>query len=447
MEPEHPIEKLLRAFAKKRRDQAGGAVELHSVARQALHKEISRRAQEKSEKGRFSGLFSGFRPRLAFAVCCLAVVSVGAWLLLPIVSGNKPATLSSENRKLALSMDRSKEMPVAPPPVSVAQPTVSTPPDNPPKTIANNSAPAEPKPDRTPALPDAEMFKRLEGAKNEGTQRPSTEGIPGSATAPVAVARPSGPATKFDSFTDTRMSHKVAGETSFASTPPTVATQPAAAPATLAGNASDVVTVREAEKMPVGAASGAASSYSAAKDQAAIPSVSQQFRRVDAPATRQRAAGALDGSAPVLASFQVEQNGNEMRVVDSDGSVYIGSVQVAPGNPSPDAASAFQNKPSPGSTAARLPQQAFQNRFFRVAGTNRNLHQNVVFSGNLIPLTNDLNGPTNSYGFGGGGGFGGRRAAQETPALSPSLLLNSRISGKATIGNQKEIDVNAAPAR
>jgi hypothetical protein len=97
------------------------------------------------------------------------------------------------------------------------------------------------------------------------------------------------------------------------------------------------------------------------------------------------------------------------------------------------------------SAGKRQQMPAAQNYSFRVTGTNRNLRQNVVFSGNLIPLTNALVAWTNANAAGGpaGGGGGGVMPS----VISPSLLLNSRISGKAVIGNQKEIEVNATPAR
>ena len=84
-----------------------------------------------------------------------------------------------------------------------------------------------------------------------------------------------------------------------------------------------------------------------------------------------------------------------------------------------------------------LPAQTY---FFRVAGTNRNLNQNVVFSGNLIPTANVPQAQSSAAsGGGGGGGYG--------PGIpSTSLLLNSRIAGKAVIGGQKEIEVNATAA-
>jgi hypothetical protein len=173
---------------------------------------------------------------------------------------------------------------------------------------------------------------------------------------------------------------------------------------------------------------------------------SQRFYRVDI-AARRSAKEAPSTAAPLLTSFRVEQNGGEMRIVDADGSIYTGTVQVANQESESHTTFASTFKSAPAGAAARAPQQfpAAQNYFFRVAGTNRNLRQNVVFSGNLIPLTNNVVTRKNVgavTGLAGGGGGGAMPAAPMS-----SLLLNSRISGKAVIGNQKAIDVNATPAR
>src|SRR6266567_381414 len=120
MEPERRIEKWLRAFAKKRREQAGDPLKLHPVARQQLQKEIVRRSTGSSRGG--WSFFLGLRPRLAFALCFIALVVVGL-VLLPNFTRPKPASLASAT----LSRDRDEMMPaektapaLAPPPASTA---------------------------------------------------------------------------------------------------------------------------------------------------------------------------------------------------------------------------------------------------------------------------------------------------------------------------------------
>ncbi|HWD93994.1 MAG TPA: hypothetical protein VG938_16810 [Verrucomicrobiae bacterium] len=178
-----------------------------------------------------------------------------------------------------------------------------------------------------------------------------------------------------------------------------------------------------------------------AKTDASAP---QHFYRMNILSTR--SAKEAGSPEPVLTSFRVEQIAGELRVVDADGSVYTGTVQVASKDIESHAvfAGAFKNAPAASSNGTLQQMPGAQNYFFRVTGTNRNLRQNIVFSGSLIPITNVFAMGTNANGTGGSGGGG---AGAMPTALSPLLLWNSRISGTAVIGNQKEIEVNATPAR
>lgn len=175
--------------------------------------------------------------------------------------------------------------------------------------------------------------------------------------------------------------------------------------------------------------------------------ISQRFYRVRvAPAARQRAfgGGGAGSAAPLLGSFQVEQNGKQLRVVDTDGSVYTGTWRVVPTINAPPAAAPAGVRKGPVTPNAALQTQPVRksagNYFFRVAGTNRNLRQEIVFSGNFMPLTN---APT-ADAFkttGTGNAFG---VQQKTPGSS--MLRNSQISGKVVIGGKKEIMLDALPA-
>ena len=181
---------------------------------------------------------------------------------------------------------------------------------------------------------------------------------------------------------------------------------------------------------------------------------------------------------PVLASFQIEQAGPMLRIVDGDGSVYTGSLQSASAarrarSPKPEAPAATYGARAPTReidqlTASRVDSDALaqQTYAFRVTGTNRSLQKQVVFTGNLLTATNltlSLPGPTNfsvggalgradrqdafSYratNLGTGGGLDGSPNATAQPVFLP--LLNSRISGKVVVGSGKPTEINALPA-
>jgi hypothetical protein len=130
------------------------------------------------------------------------------------------------------------------------------------------------------------------------------------------------------------------------------------------------------------------------------PYSTQSFARTGPALEPDGSADKAATTASVLNSFKVEQSGAELRIIDGDGSIYVGSVQLAdPGNPAqtpaPQASSAFRQSEAkasqkPGSVATRklAAGPVMKNYPFRVAGTNVSLHQKVVFAGNLVAWTN-----------------------------------------------------------
>jgi len=84
MNDERPIEKLLRRFAKKRRDEAGAPAELHPANRRLLQAEVVRqfpRAQGRT--GWWAELSLLLNRKLAYAVAIVAVVGIGTLLIRP----------------------------------------------------------------------------------------------------------------------------------------------------------------------------------------------------------------------------------------------------------------------------------------------------------------------------------------------------------------------------
>jgi hypothetical protein len=172
------------------------------------------------------------------------------------------------------------------------------------------------------------------------------------------------------------------------------------------------------------------------------PNLQNQFRNASASAQ----------TAPVLQSFQVQQSGGAVSVVDRDGSVYNGSVQLANGTTrnEPISAEAPATSPPPEVKVAQLTgneQQAAQNYFFRVAGTNLTLRQNVVFTGNV--LANNTAPQTaqssNVLGVVVGRSAGGQLQQGAANTSQQNLLSNSRIVGTAVIDRTNRIEINAVP--
>ena len=247
----------------------------------------------------------------------------------------------------------------------------------------------------------AETPEQVNVAKNDIPRSNLAEGITVASAAPPVSTYSKTEGAAVDSFGVSGTINKDATDRAIQPIAPPTETRPV--PATAAAPIVAQVDQEkklEAQKQPtyaVTAASSVAVNESASFKAAAEPPVAVQVynNSLDIAANGKRALGLVSVPAPVLNSFRLEQNGRDLRVVDADGSVYTGAVQVVKLEGVAPAAAGFggaftKNKPSTAPPTRTSPQAAAQNYFFSVAGTNLNLNQNVVFSGNLIPLTNCL---------------------------------------------------------
>src|SRR5512140_3815279 len=83
-EPERPIEKLLQAYARKRRTEAGAAPELHPANRRILQTEVNRHfASRESRRGSLAELIGRWGPKFAWSVGLCAMLAVLGLLFLP----------------------------------------------------------------------------------------------------------------------------------------------------------------------------------------------------------------------------------------------------------------------------------------------------------------------------------------------------------------------------
>ena len=153
----------------------------------------------------------------------------------------------------------------------------------------------------------------------------------------------------------------------------------------------------------------------------------------------------------VLRLFEVEQIGQQIRVVDDDGSIYDGEIEQPPvkealSQPSLETGLKKNLEPEARRTesaiGANVGQVASQTVFFRVAGTNLTLNQLVVFQGNFLASTNQIRSTSL-----------GAKLSLDQPAVGPvqnhslqgQQLPNDLIQGQATIGNSNRIQINASP--
>src|SRR5258708_3436843 len=128
-EPERDIEKLLRTYANKRRNEMGAPLELHPANRRLLQSEAAKRFRSGSPFA--PSFFQRLRhlpwPRIAWAVALVAVLAVAWSLLLPARNKGQIMTMSkNEHLKPPSSVD--KVQPAPPPaPAPSAAPTAAEP--------------------------------------------------------------------------------------------------------------------------------------------------------------------------------------------------------------------------------------------------------------------------------------------------------------------------------
>jgi hypothetical protein len=468
METKRNIEKLLSAFSKKRKTDAGAPLEIHPANRRLLQDEVARSVKKPGVEGSsfWINLFAS-NPRRAFALGVLVSLGISVVLLLPALKESKSKTVLAQN-KSSVAKDLKKAAPPAPAaaptvaPVQLDAPVMTAP------VVAPEIASAKLK------ASDAIVLEDRSGLPKESGQKLGTDGVrPASVNAPVVAsqnvtrsfgggggggaggrgggegfggARLDGDATVVANGATSSVNLD-AGITASGTVVPAAAT-------TLAFDKQPAATYAVSESRTATTSIGGSVSFknlAPASGQNASQTLSQNFYR-------QRMADEAKSGTSILDSFAFEQSGDQITVVDADGSKYSGIVQIAAVNEengfvakqtSPVAqsarlaAAAPQRRESVATNSAVVfsyanqQQVASPNFYFRVTGTNRTLNQAVVFSGNLVANTNAIVV----------GNTGSARAFQQVqPQVIQQLpLLNSRITGRVSVGGKSDIQINAVP--
>lgn len=465
MEPERHIEKLLRAYAKKRSAQAGDAFKLHPVTRRQLHDAVAKQFAEEPEAEESVSLWQLFRQQWAFLLMFVFVLFFGASLLLPALSKAKmksqKAVAMSQLKQIGAAVelaaaDNNGKLPATLDALTnglVSRETLTDPVSGQPfvyvaggkvfDELSSNSvlaySPADKK-GRAVLLADGSVRAMTAGQFEQLNRHGLVQ--------PVAPLE----------FAARRRAIAEPGE--LADNRPVPTTAPVIAGETLAasGSVSGAARGGAAGKINYGlGVTGAAAGKPAAPGTApasngynlALAQDGRLFKADDQAAAfqfnldtnAQRFVQTAVGSAqtpPVLAAFEIRQDGNAIAVVDRDGSVYRGFFE--PESPAAQTlmppAEVLSVAKTKDSDAAKNESAAEPAVFFRVTGENRSLKQNVVFAGSVVPLTNTQPSQTENKAKAGG----------EQPA-APALFLNSRITGTATVAGTNSIEINAVPAQ
>jgi hypothetical protein len=466
MDNERPIEKLLRHYAKKRRADAGERLEMHPATRRLLQGEVARQYPgTRRERYWRASWFSRWKSGLAYAACALAIVAVSVPLLLQ--SFRKPGPKS----ELAKAVPANKSVDQTIPAPASATPVIQE---------ADEARRWDDKRQVAVTLTENEQAKDRLSMQLEQENLPApTRSLASettSRTAPAVAPPTLRPDSRSQPASLSTMSPASAESTNLEMSRKQGEASPQLAEAKVtSGRDAQAATALDSATAPVGVQPGARSPgpspTSARTATAALPPTEDRaFRErygapgISAPIVvqkfsqtlattklRREAASAFDGSS-ILKTFQLEQVGSRLRVIDSDGSTYSGDIAPVVNGDAYGVATQSRSAtvPSPGRPVSAQPvtppanavSGLVQNFSFRVTGTNRTLRQPVVFSGNLQFVADASTlGPVN---------FQQTNAARTQSQLAPMenqlpSLLNSSLSGQVQLGTNKELQLHAVP--
>ncbi|HXA44718.1 MAG TPA: hypothetical protein VNZ25_04365 [Candidatus Angelobacter sp.] len=444
MEPERKIEKLLRAYAKKRRAEAGEPMQMHSATRRRLQDEVARRAAQPEAEDSVSlwqlvrrhwALLFGF----ALMMFCLATmflpalssskqraqnisamnnlkeIGLAVQMAAAAADGHLPASLDALTNQLVSARDLIDPQSGKPFVYVAAGRNLDTLPTN--EVLAYSP---EDKKGRAVLLADG----RVEYA-SPARFRELTKPVTGELAFGAANGRDEWQAAKHELV--------VADKEKSAVSPPQVGGSLAASTPMLSPPAVE-------------------------------PSSIQFGNRATQTLTEHTFAGAQNlfknnaisaKTAAVLANFQMEQDGERLRVVDGDGSIYEGTWQITKAiaqNVPAQAPTDLAESPSPQGNAQELnsangAQMVAQNYSFQVTGTNLTLKKAVVFTGNLTVISGTTTAGQNAMNGNAAGNNLSDKVIQQNQGSSSQQILwsNARIAGTATIAETNQIEINATP--
>ena len=432
MNEERPIEKLLRRYAKKRRDEAGPAPELHPATRRMLQSEVERQFPKPASKKRsaFDEFVAGFARRWIYAVGVFVVLLVAVAVMLPTLSKSKGKNHLAQSDSLNRSdaMITLKSTASAPMPTSVAMDELAF-------AVVTNGVSSF----AAGSLADnrnQDSARRRLGAEKEfsggGNIRPTGDAESFALSVqPVTGIAGGNPAEAKREAGTVLFSYDL-GAVGNVNSVTTSATD-----LSIVKSKGSVADALIHDKAWLARGGGVQE-----KD---TQNYSRQNFSNDQPAVAKKVmvvSGGAKQITPVLANFQIEQSGNKLRVIDGDGSTYLG--EVGPEQSYGLAQNAAFKNDGKASLAGELraeQQKQMDGEYqFRVAGTNRTLNQQVVFTWNCVPITNALAFSNNSFAASEIKKFDAAKMPQQFPGLQ-----NSYINGRAQIASEKEIEINARP--
>jgi hypothetical protein len=460
MNDDRPIEKLLRRYAKKRRTDAGPPVGLHPATRRLLQGEVARQFRNATPSitpPSFTQIWKSWLPRLAWAVPLLVLMGAGLWSLLDrprpkqLALGPSPIQETAAAGSRASKAER-REPESLPSTLEVRSSTAV-------ETAPAGFSAAKGSPPSPAAAPIRSLNQPAPGLADQGIAGKNRDAEPALAYVTTtnhsvalrvgAVEQKGGPArydgkeiVQADKLGFASSAAPAPARFAEASSANRVSTQPADRSKTgvSAAKVSGIVT-------PLVDAPGTPASLERSQAQ----TYSQSFANLAPETLKQKAAkaSAPPPVSPVLANFRVEQTGRQLRVVDSDGSTYVGETDASPeswlvvGGQKDQAGQLFKSDGRINqlpAAAKSVPESQLQTSLYRVAGTNRTLNQTVEFTWSFVAMTNEpIVAEAEKIGV------DLNKDGKKLPNQFPGQLQNSFITGRAQFGTGQEIEINAVP--
>jgi hypothetical protein len=138
----------------------------------------------------------------------------------------------------------------------------------------------------------------------------------------------------------------------------------------------------------------------------------------------------------LLSNFRMMRSGQKVSVLDADGSVYNGQVLNGTSN----------RAGVGGALAAKQQAKALKNAtdetnwMFNVTGVNNSLNQNIIFTGNVLDMPWANSFDNNAAQFRNSSQFQNGSNGSQAPSTQ-----NSRITGKVQVGGGKPYEIEAKP--
>lgn len=398
MEPERNIEKLLRAYAKKRRAEAGEPLKLHPSVRRRLQGELARNAPKSADQDSVP-LWDFFRQQWAFLLGFAFIIFFVATMFLPAFAKAKNKSqraMAMNNLRqigIAAQMAAEENGGILPAKLDVLTNGLV------PETVLTDPQ-------------SGERFVYLAGGKNLGDlQSNAVIAFSPADKRGRAVLLASGSVQIWSSERSAALTNQKNLQLAMTVAPARPEMKPASAPVVIADADRDAGTLDGNFKLDGANRLASADRRAAGDDYQAQQQLSAGSASMVANgliqtnlAEGQRYFQNTSTSAPdagVLARFQLWQSAGRFWVVDQDGSIYEGSLQTA--------------------------DQSARTNFFRVTGTNQSRKQIVVFTGSLV-----VNSPLSPGGNSG-------ESSQSGLANESTLVI-----GTALIGGSNRVEINAS---